>query len=77
MKHLARIGVKYTTLRALIFAVGHFLIDVAVIFTVTDASSTQATIAAFLSPIFNTLWYWILDYAWTHFYKNNKESYHG
>lgn len=68
------IGVKQTTVRALIFALGHFLIDITVISTVTNASSSQATMAALLSPFFNTIWYWILDYVWTNFYKYSKSG---
>lgn len=68
------IGIKQTTVRALIFALGHFLIDITVISSVTSASYSQTIMAALLSPFFNTIWYWILDYVWTNFYKYRKQG---
>ena len=71
-KQFTTIGLKQTTLRSVIFALGHFVVDIAVISLVTDATSTQATLADSLSPMLNTIWYWILDYFCTNLYKKTK-----
>ena len=72
VKNFTSIGAKQTTLRSVVFALGHFVVDIAVISLVTDATSTQATLAASLSPVLNTIWYWILDYFWTNLYNKTK-----
>jgi uncharacterized membrane protein len=59
-----------TTLRTIIFTVGHFFIDFYVITLVTGATIEQATIASLLAPAINGCWYWILDRAWTQTHMN-------
>jgi len=73
IKYVATIGKTQTTIRALIFALGHFTIDIIVISLVTEADTSKAATAAFLSPIFNAAWYWILDYTWTHINKQSRD----
>lgn len=67
------IGPLQSLVRALIFGIGHFVIDVSVITAVTDASPEQATLAALLSPAFNAVWYWILDYTWTQIHLKDEQ----
>jgi uncharacterized membrane protein len=59
------VSASATTLRTLIFTVGHFFIDFFVIATITGASIEQATMASLLAPVLNGFWYWVLDRAWT------------
>jgi uncharacterized membrane protein len=59
------VSASATTLRTIIFTVGHFFIDFFVIATITGASIEQATLASLLAPALNGCWYWLLDRAWT------------
>jgi uncharacterized membrane protein len=59
------VGNSATTLRTIIFTVGHFFIDFFVIATITGATIGQATMASLLAPALNGCWYWLLDRAWT------------
>jgi uncharacterized membrane protein len=54
-----------TTVRTIIFTVGHFFIDFYVISTITGASVGEATLASLVAPALNGVWYWILDRFWT------------
>jgi len=54
-----------TTLRTIVFTLGHFFIDFFVISIVTGAPIGQATLASLLAPAINGCWYWLLDRAWT------------
>ena len=54
-----------TTLRTVVFTVGHFFIDFFVISVVTGAPIEQATMASLLAPAVNAVWYWLLDRVWT------------
>ena len=54
-----------TTLRTVIFTVGHFFIDFFVISIVTGAPIEQATVASLIAPMINGVWYWFLDRIWT------------
>lgn len=69
MKQLYAVSTAATTLRALIFTVGHYCIDVGVVLSVTDASLSEALKVGFLAPLLNGIWYWILDRAWTHVHR--------
>jgi uncharacterized membrane protein len=63
-----------TTLRTLIFTVGHFFIDFYVITLVTGATIEQATIASLVAPAINGVWYWVLDRAWTQTHMDNESK---
>lgn len=69
------VGNISTTLRTVIFTVGHFFIDFYVITLVTGATLEQATLASLVAPAVNGVWYWLLDRAWTqtHLDKEAKE----
>lgn len=59
------VSASSTTLRTVIFTIGHFFIDFYVISVVTGASVSQATLASLIAPAINGVWYWILDRFWT------------
>lgn len=69
MRQLYAVSTGATTLRALVFTLGHYLIDVGVVLTVTDSSFSDALKVGFLAPLLNGVWYWILDRAWTHLHR--------
>jgi len=59
------VSASATTLRTVVFTVGHFFIDFYVITLITGASLGAATLASLVAPAINGCWYWILDRAWT------------
>lgn len=66
MKHfLFKVSNGSTTLRTVIFTLGHFCIDTFVITSVTGADLLQSGRAAILGPLINAAWYWVLDRFWT------------
>lgn len=67
------VSAKATTLRTVIFTVGHFFIDFYVITLVTGATIEQATLASLLAPAINGCWYWLLDRFWTQTHMNLEE----
>jgi uncharacterized membrane protein len=64
------VSASATTLRTVIFTVGHFFIDFYVITLVTGATVGQATLASLLAPAINGCWYWLLDRFWTQTHMN-------
>lgn len=64
------VSASATTLRTVIFTVGHFFIDFYVITLVTGATIEQATVASLLAPAINGCWYWLLDRFWTQTHMN-------
>lgn len=63
-----------TTLRTIVFTVGHFFIDFFVISLITGAPIEQATMASLLAPAINGVWYWFLDRVWTQTHMEKEDS---
>lgn len=63
------VSTRATTIRTLIFTLGHYCIDVSVVLALTDAPLSEALQVGFLAPMLNALWYWVLDRAWTHLHR--------
>lgn len=68
------VSASATTMRTLIFTVGHFFIDFYVITLVTGATIEQATVASLLAPAINGCWYWLLDRFWTQTHMDRETS---
>lgn len=62
---LFKVGSSSTTVRTLIFTLGHFLIDTMVIAKITGADLQIAGQAAIVGPLINGVWYWLIDRWWT------------
>jgi uncharacterized membrane protein len=59
------VSASSTTLRTVVFTVGHFFIDFYVITLITGATLGAATLASIVAPAINGCWYWVLDRVWT------------
>lgn len=66
MNKLWEVSASATTLRALIFTAGHFLIDIMVITQVAGASLEAATAASLVGPLANGMWFWTIDRIWSY-----------
>ncbi len=62
---LIQVSVAATTLRTLVFTLGHFVIDTFVIATITGAPIEVAGLAGLVAPMVNGVWFWILDRWWS------------
>ena len=51
-------------LRTIVYTVGHFAIAITVLMLVADVSFMIALTDAFVEPIANSVWYFILDKWW-------------
>lgn len=65
---LYEISTAATTVRAVIFTVGHYVIDVSTVLALTDATFHEASQVGVVAPLLNGLWFWVLDRAWTHWH---------
>jgi uncharacterized membrane protein len=65
IKKLLQNSIAGTNLRTAVFTSGHFFIDFFVITLVTGATIGQATLASFIAPLINGVWYWLLDRLWS------------
>jgi uncharacterized membrane protein len=65
LNKLWEVSVSATTLRTAIFTVGHFIIDVFVIASITGASVGVATAAGLVGPLINGVWFWLIDRWWS------------
>ena len=53
--------------RALIYTLGHIIISMIVVSTITNASLFEAGLVALIEPTINGLWYYCLDKLWSYF----------
>ena len=53
-----------STLRTIVYTVGHFAIAITVLMLVADVSFMIALTDAIVEPIANSVWYFILDKWW-------------
>ena len=53
-----------STLRTIIYTIGHFAIAITVLMLVADVSFMIALTDAIVEPIANSVWYFILDKWW-------------
>ena len=58
-------ALKGSLLRTLVYTIGHVLISVMVVKTVTDASITEALMDSTIEPAINAVWFFVLDRLWT------------
>jgi uncharacterized membrane protein len=65
IKKLTEVSVGATSLRTVVFTVGHFFIDFFVIATITGAGVGAVALASLLAPALNGVWYWIIDRWWS------------
>ena len=55
---------KGTLLRTAIYTIGHFLIAITVLLTVSNVSLMIALTDAIVEPLANAVWYFMLDKFW-------------
>lgn len=65
IRNLITISKQSSLARAGLFTSGHFLVDTVVISTITGAPIELAGLAAFVGPIINGCWFYILDRWWS------------
>ena len=66
MKNLfIQVSTTASLLRASVFTLGHFCIDVMVISSITGADMTASTLASMIGPVMNGLWFLIIDRVWS------------
>lgn len=58
-------SLKGTLVRTVIYTIGHFIIAAACVMYLTGAPIHLALTDAFVEPILNGLWFFILDRMWT------------
>ena len=66
MKNLfIQVSTVASVLRASVFTLGHFCIDVMVISSITGADMAISTLASMVGPIMNGIWFLIIDRMWS------------
>ena len=60
-----RIAGTSSVLMAIIFFIGHVLIAMAVVKTMTGASIYEAGAVAFIEPAINSVWFYVLHKIWS------------
>ena len=60
-----QVSTAASLLRAAVFTIGHFCIDVMVISSITGADMTTSTLASMIGPLMNGLWFLIIDRVWS------------
>ena len=53
--------------RALVYTLGHIIISMIVVSTITNASLFEAGLVALIEPAINGLWYYCLDKLWSYY----------
>ena len=61
---------KGSILRTIIYTIGHFVIAITVLMTISSVSFVVALTDAIVEPLANAVWYFILDKWWVS--KKNK-----
>lgn len=51
--------------RALLYTIGHIIIAISVVSTLTGASLFEAGLVALIEPSVNGVWYYMLDKLWS------------
>lgn len=69
---LWEVSISASTLRAFIFTLGHFIIDVFVIASITGAAIGTATLASLIGPSINGAWFWVIDRWWSQKHANSE-----
>jgi uncharacterized membrane protein len=72
---LWEVSASATTIRTIVFTVGHFLIDFYVISTITGASPSEATLASLVAPALNGIWFWLIDRWWSQRHADSELKY--
>ena len=54
---------------AIVYTIGHILIAIACVTLITGASIELAALDAFIEPIINGFWFYILHRTWKHYNK--------
>ncbi len=62
---LFKVSYTATTVRTIIYTVGHIFIETVAISLITGAEFQVAGTAAILGPLMSGFWYWIIDRWWT------------
>ena len=60
--------VKGSLLRTIIYTIGHMLISILCVVTITGSDVRLATVESIIEPLINAFWYFLLDYLWTYSY---------
>ena len=58
-------ALKGSLLRTLIYTIGHVIISIIVVKTVTNATIIEALMDSTIEPLINSIWFFILDRLWT------------
>lgn len=53
--------IQYPLFRTIVFTIGHFFIDITTGYIITGAPIHLIAVSAFLSPVINAVWYYVLD----------------
>lgn len=61
MKIFGSLTSKGSIARTVIFSLGHFCIDITTNYLITGAPIQLIAISAMLSPLLNSVWYFLLD----------------
>lgn len=60
-----QVSTAASLLRAAVFTLGHFCIDIMVISSITGADMATSTLASMIGPVMNGLWFLIIDRVWS------------
>ncbi len=62
---LKELMVQSSVARAVIYTVGHIIIAMTCNMIITGATMELAALDAFIEPVINGVWYYLLDRFWT------------
>ena len=65
LQNLTALRPSATILRTIIYTMGHMLIAICCVILITGSELKNAIVDAFIEPMINGVWYFILDYFWT------------
>lgn len=62
------LGAGGSILRTIVYTLGHLAIAVTCVMLITGAHVHQALADAFIEPVLNSIWFFVLDRLWTRTY---------